>query len=175
MKPEPKHDPSSVSTHVRERIEKKASGCAAPRDVPVARHTNNHPQTMKDEFLDLLFSGSSPNATVGTGNGTENKTCLAHEKLKTKGTKELFFPLNRGEAKERNVDGSKNPFAFSINNSTLGELNIQGTYLNGNLQLHVEMPPKMGIQEQQVLAKILEAKLSKELGVKLEVKIGRST
>lgn len=182
MKPESKYDPVSINERVRDRIEKKANGSGSP--VPPsatarAQASQSHfsssknADSLKDEFMDLLFTSTPSNTSGNTAQAPTKKSGISDENLKTKGTKELFSPLNKGEVKERKADESKGPFSFSINNSALGELNIQGSYQNGNLMLNVEMPPKLSINEQKVLAKILEAKLSKELGVKLEVKIGR--
>jgi len=69
---------------------------------------------------------------------------------------------------------SSDLFSFQIDNSALGALEVKGSYNQGNLLLNIELPPAMGLNEQKVLIKILEAKLSKQLGVALEVKIGRS-
>lgn len=126
--------------------------------------------SLKDDFLEMLFPVSPESHTPSNSEKTPKNT----GNFQTNGTKELFSPLKKGEVKEKGLSEIQNSFSFQIDNSALGALEVKGSYHQGNLLLNIELPPAMGLNEQKVLIKILEAKLSKQLGVALEVKIGRS-
>ena len=177
MKSDNKYDPLCLSANVQERIDKKASGCTvniskASKPLALSNSSMSRPQqnSLKDDFLEMLFPVSPESHTPSNSEKTPKNT----GNFQTNGTKELFSPLKKGEVKEKGLSEIQNSFSFQIDNSALGALEVKGSYNQGNLLLNIELPPAMGLNEQKVLIKILEAKLSKQLGVALEVKIGRS-
>jgi hypothetical protein len=170
-----KYDPLSITNRVKDRIEKKANGVAVPDAKPIssqhisAQHDHHtSARQLKEDFLDFLLDDPK---TAQNASAEDNRSS-SEKNLQIKGTKELFSPLNKGEVKEKSSE--KSPFSFAINNSALGELTINGDYSSGGLVLSIDLPKPMDVKDQYVLAKILKTKLSKELGVPLEVKIGRS-
>lgn len=172
-----KYDPLSLSLRVKEKINQKANrtGVQEPAFTPGKQSLSSNPspqqtsnKQLKEHFLDLLLDEQQ---TLPHDNPKE--TFVNNEKkLQNNGTKELFSPLNKGEKKKE--ESEKTPFSFSIDNSALGKLELKGNYDNGILILNIELPAAMATKEQATLASILKIKLSKELGVPLEIKIGSS-
>jgi hypothetical protein len=172
-----KYDPLSLSLRVKEKINQKANrtGVQEPAFIPNKQSLASNPtpqqlpnKQLKEHFLDLLLDEQQ---TLPHDNSKE--TFVNNEKkLQNNGTKELFSPLNKGEEKKKEAE--KIPFNFSIDNSALGKLELKGSYNGGTLILNIDLPTAMGTKEQATLANILKIKLSKELGVPLEIKIGSS-
>ena len=172
MKTDPEYNPLSISTRVREKIEQKANGCTvqpAPqktRFTSLPSHENSEGKPLKDEFIELLLNAPSEQKKPSF----KEIEPLEEKNLQVKGTKELFFPLNKQEVEEK----EKPPFSFTILNTAYGELTAHGVYAGKKLFLKINLLKKLTAKEQDTLAAILKVKLSTELNVPLEVKIGCS-
>lgn len=172
MKTDPEYNPLSISTRVGEKIEQKANGCTVQpasqktRFTSLPSHENSEGKPLKDEFIELLLHGPSEQKK----SPFKEIQSFEEKNLQIKGTKEPFFPLNKQEVKEK----EKPPFAFTISNTAYGELTAEGVYDGNKLFLKVNLLKKLTAKEQDTLAAILKVKLSTELNVPLEVKIGCS-
>lgn len=180
MKTENQYDPHSLTAKVKERLEKRARGTLTGEshsNLAAHKATDSLPKTgtfqfeesVSDQFMGLLLG------TPHTENRHVKKEQEKHaEKFNFHGTKASSLSLNLQEEEKQISGGSKEGFSFSINNLPEGKVQVNGTYVQGKLEVTLNLAQNLSVKEQDALAKILGSRLSVELGVPLEVKIGRN-
>lgn len=167
------YNPLSIEQQLRNRLEKRASGVSLPEDrllqmntlaAPSARtplsDVNQTKPELENHFMNLLFTDSN------------NLCSPERENLDKKiGTKQFFSPLKLQEESKTEAVTEKEPFTLIVETSSLGSLKLNGMWRNGTLQVQLQLPTKLDIQQKKVLVAILEKKLTQELGVQTEIQI----
>lgn len=166
------YNPLSIDHQLKNRLEKRASGVSLPESRPLqmgaslgshSRTPLNEPESkdtdLESHFVNLMFnSGNSP--------------AIQAEKLNTKiGTKHSFSPLKLQEESKNEMSTEKEPFCLLIETSSMGPLKLNGSWSNGVLRVHLQLPKQLDTSEKRVLMAILGKTLTQELGVQTEIEI----
>lgn len=172
MKTSGSFDPLSITHRVRTRLENKANGVSVPDVSPTPRHPNlpvssthtmNNNEHLKNQFMNLLLG--EPLSADQAPSSSESAKEFEH----ISGTKQFFSPLNKQEYTKTDSPTQSTPFQFCVQNSALGELEVQGEWLNGRMQVSIKLAQALEPKERRLLGHILKMRLSRELGIDLEV------
>lgn len=176
MKTNPEHyNPLSMTEIVRRHLEKRADGAEYQNRSKLQSHTaesisiprtSSHHKELEDTFFQMLVQSEE----LDTHSEFEGVESTQPEKLKENGTKSDFFSLKKGEEKKEKVDSKE--FSFSIPNSSLGTLTLQGRYERGAMTVLLNLQKPLEVKERILLEKFLKFRLSKILQVPVEIKIG---
>ncbi|HEX4844508.1 MAG TPA: hypothetical protein VFV57_12615 [Limnobacter sp.] len=172
------HDPLSIDQLVKQRVAKRAHGVsvelvptlhtsdAKPSKPANSTHSDIDKDELANQFLGLLFPATtqSQSSQEATGQSTP-------ENLQMLGTNQFFSPLKKQEDSVDQRKNEKTPFSFCIENSSLGAIQLNGQWRGGALQVQLQMPTAMTLQQKKALAAILSRRLSYELGVTTEIEI----
>lgn len=167
------YNPLSIEQQLRNRLEKRASGVSLPESRPLQMNANSTSAArrpfnsakpaeseLENHFMNLLFTGGN------------DSPIPEHVNLDTKiGTKQFFSPLKLQEESKSEMPTEKDPFCLLIETSSMGSLQLNGTWKNGTLQVQLQLPKQLDAQQKKVLIAILEKKLTQELGVQTEIEI----
>lgn len=164
------YNPLSMSEVVKRRIEKKAEGAEyraqlnmSPRTVNAGKlqASDSHQKDLEDEFFQMLVKQNALDSDLVD---KQSKNSLIQ------GTKPRFFSLKEGEEKKEKIKA--NEFSFSIPNSNLGTLMLQGQYEDGVMTVVLNLQKPLELREKVTLEKFLKFRLSEVLQVHVEIKIG---
>lgn len=169
-------NPLSIHQRVQTKLDQKASKVSVPDVAPhpeshtpiaqTVRPAMSEKHDLQDQFLSLLLSKTEEALHPDQG--------LPEESIntpQTHGTGANFLQLNKQENTNRKLEKNQEPFQFAIQNSALGELQIQGKWQQGLLHLSIAIPKALDPKERRLLSHLLKVRLSKELNVALEVSI----
>lgn len=178
------YNPLSIEQQVRHRIEKKASG-VTPREIAnlhstpkpgkansIMNRQNDNQTDLSTQFMSLLFSDKKTEAFSHEKSPNTNIDESFNPFDRKQGTKNIFFPLKeQEESKQSNIAEEKAPFSLVIESANLGELKLNGQWLDGRLKVIIHLPKSLDLNQKKVLTAILERKLSHELNVQTEIEI----
>jgi len=169
------YDPLKISEITNRKIDAKNR-----RTVPqteVSRPPENSANIPKKSLRNSSHAKAEPDfLNMLLQPGKHNPLTETHPELNEKsvqnspvGTKDFFSPPKKCE--EKNIEVRNGKFNFCIQNTQVGEVNIQGEFNGRMCMVCLSLKNKLSAQEKTALEKILRSSLGKNLGVDLEIKI----
>ena len=169
------YDPLKISEITNRKIDAKNRRTVPQTDV--SRHSptstsipnkslrNSNNAKAESDFLGMLLQPEKHNPFSETHPELSEKSAQ-HAPV---GTKDFFSPPKKCE--EKNIEVRNGKFNFCIQNTQVGEVNIQGEFNDRKCTLYLSLKNNLSAQEKTTLEKILRSSLGKNLGVDLEIKI----